>query len=126
MSYCVFDLWSFVCLFVFIFLINFYVYQVIAIKDVVPPPSFQSFSDVYIATELMDTDLHNVLRSNQDLSEEHCQVIIIYTTLISFPSLCFVLIQFSNFVMVLCFSISCIRYFEDWNIYTQQKLFTEI
>ncbi|XP_039144249.1 mitogen-activated protein kinase 5-like [Dioscorea cayenensis subsp. rotundata] len=47
--------------------------NVIAIKDVVPPPSFQSFSDVYIATELMDTDLHNVLRSNQDLSEEHCQ-----------------------------------------------------
>ena len=79
-------------IFLFLFLINFYVYQVITIKDVVPPPSFQSFSDVYIATELMDTDLHNVLRSNQELSDEHCQVIIIYSTLKSSPSLCFVTI----------------------------------
>ncbi|KAJ0987694.1 hypothetical protein J5N97_006050 [Dioscorea zingiberensis] len=47
--------------------------NVIAIKDVVPPPIFQSFNDVYIAFELMDTDLHHIIRSNQDLSEDHCQ-----------------------------------------------------
>lgn len=48
--------------------------QIIAIRDVVPPPLRRNFSDVYIATELMDTDLHQIIRSNQSLSEEHCQV----------------------------------------------------
>ncbi|XP_075490001.1 mitogen-activated protein kinase 1-like [Primulina tabacum] len=47
--------------------------NVIAIRDVVPPPLRSEFSDVYIATELMDTDLHQIIRSNQSLSEEHCQ-----------------------------------------------------
>ncbi|MFS7964833.1 putative mitogen-activated protein kinase CMGC-MAPK family [Helianthus anomalus] len=47
--------------------------NVIAIRDVVPPPVRREFSDVYIATELMDTDLHQIIRSNQTLSEEHCQ-----------------------------------------------------
>lgn len=48
--------------------------QVIAIRDVIPPPLRREFSDVYIAMELMDTDLHQIIRSNQGLSEEHCQV----------------------------------------------------
>ncbi|CAN6559723.1 unnamed protein product [Malus baccata var. baccata] len=47
--------------------------NVIAIKDVIPPPLRREFSDVYIAMELMDTDLHQIIRSNQGLSEEHCQ-----------------------------------------------------
>ncbi|XP_052171083.1 mitogen-activated protein kinase 3 [Diospyros lotus] len=47
--------------------------NVIGLKDVVPPPLRREFSDVYIATELMDTDLHQIIRSNQGLSEEHCQ-----------------------------------------------------
>nr|AHY02158.1 mitogen-activated protein kinase 3 [Betula platyphylla]UOI39545.1 Mitogen-activated protein kinase [Betula platyphylla]UVJ47672.1 mitogen-activated protein kinase [Betula platyphylla] len=47
--------------------------NVVAIRDVVPPPLRREFTDVYIATELMDTDLHQIIRSNQGLSEEHCQ-----------------------------------------------------
>eukprot|EP00262_Sarcandra_glabra_P004487 TRINITY_DN15569_c0_g1_i1.p1 TRINITY_DN15569_c0_g1~~TRINITY_DN15569_c0_g1_i1.p1 ORF type:complete len:424 (-),score=44.97 TRINITY_DN15569_c0_g1_i1:431-1564(-) len=47
--------------------------NVIAIRDVIPPPNREAFNDVYIATELMDTDLHQIIRSNQDLSEEHSQ-----------------------------------------------------
>ncbi|OVA09930.1 Protein kinase domain [Macleaya cordata] len=47
--------------------------NVIGIRDVIPPPIRREFSDVYIATELMDTDLHQIIRSNQELSEEHCQ-----------------------------------------------------
>ncbi|KAL1203254.1 Mitogen-activated protein kinase 3 [Cardamine amara subsp. amara] len=47
--------------------------NIIGIRDVVPPPLRRQFSDVYIATELMDTDLHQIIRSNQSLSEEHCQ-----------------------------------------------------
>ncbi|OWM68862.1 mitogen-activated protein kinase 3 [Punica granatum] len=44
-----------------------------AIRDVIPPPLRREFTDVYIAIELMDTDLHQIIRSNQNLSEEHCQ-----------------------------------------------------
>ncbi|XP_021889758.1 mitogen-activated protein kinase 3 [Carica papaya] len=47
--------------------------NVVGIRDVIPPPLRREFTDVYIATELMDTDLHNIIRSNQGLSEEHCQ-----------------------------------------------------
>ncbi|CAL5348111.1 unnamed protein product [Camellia sinensis] len=47
--------------------------QVVAIRDIIPPPQRESFNDVYIAYELMDTDLHQIIRSNQALSEEHCQ-----------------------------------------------------
>lgn len=50
--------------------------QVLAIKDIIPPPLRREFSDVYITTELMDTDLHQIIRSNQNLSEEHCQVFV--------------------------------------------------
>lgn len=47
--------------------------NVVAIRDIIPPPQRESFNDVYIAYELMDTDLHQIIRSNQALSEEHCQ-----------------------------------------------------
>ncbi|KAJ0793396.1 putative mitogen-activated protein kinase NTF4 CMGC-MAPK family [Helianthus annuus] len=47
---------------------------VVAIRDIIPPPERNAFNDVYIAYELMDTDLHQIIRSNQSLSEEHCQV----------------------------------------------------
>jgi len=29
---------------------------------------------VYIVYELMDTDLHQIIRSNQPLTDDHCQV----------------------------------------------------
>lgn len=48
--------------------------QVIAIKDIVRPPQRENFNDVYIITELMDTDLHQIIRSNQQLTDDHCQV----------------------------------------------------
>ncbi|KAL5581168.1 hypothetical protein UlMin_013610 [Ulmus minor] len=47
--------------------------NVVALKDVIPPAIRREFTDVYTATELMDTDLHQIIRSNQSLSEEHCQ-----------------------------------------------------
>ncbi|KAF1873009.1 hypothetical protein Lal_00016127 [Lupinus albus] len=47
--------------------------NVVSIRDIVPPPQREMFNDVYIAYELMDTDLHQIIRSNQALSEEHCQ-----------------------------------------------------
>ena len=46
---------------------------VVAIRDIIPPPRRDAFDDVHIAYDLMDTDLHQIIHSNQGLSEEHCQ-----------------------------------------------------
>eukprot|EP00268_Persea_americana_P031361 TRINITY_DN304_c1_g1_i2.p1 TRINITY_DN304_c1_g1~~TRINITY_DN304_c1_g1_i2.p1 ORF type:complete len:414 (+),score=69.44 TRINITY_DN304_c1_g1_i2:120-1244(+) len=47
--------------------------NVIAIKDIIRPPQRENFNDVYIVYELMDTDLHQIIRSNQPLTDDHCQ-----------------------------------------------------
>ena len=48
--------------------------QIIAIKDIIRPPKKDAFNDVYIVYELMDTDLHQIIHSNQSLTDDHCQV----------------------------------------------------
>lgn len=48
--------------------------QVIAIKDIIRPPLKENFNDVYIVYELMDTDLQQIIRSNQPLADDHCRV----------------------------------------------------
>ena len=48
--------------------------QIIAIRDIIQPPDRDEFNDVYIVYELMDTDLHQIIKSNQPLTEDHCQV----------------------------------------------------
>ncbi|XP_073139550.1 mitogen-activated protein kinase homolog NTF6 isoform X1 [Henckelia pumila] len=47
--------------------------NIIKIKDIIRPPDKQEFNDVYIAYELMDTDLHQIICSSQELTEDHCQ-----------------------------------------------------
>lgn len=47
--------------------------NVVKIKDIIRPPERESFIDVYIAYELMDTDLHQIIRSSQALTDDHCQ-----------------------------------------------------
>ncbi|KAK4408892.1 Mitogen-activated protein kinaseNTF6, partial [Sesamum angolense] len=47
--------------------------NVIKIKDIIRPPDKENFNDVYIAYELMDTDLHQIICSSQELTEDHCQ-----------------------------------------------------
>ncbi|XP_065858343.1 mitogen-activated protein kinase homolog MMK2-like isoform X2 [Euphorbia lathyris] len=47
--------------------------NVIAIKDIIRPPKKEAFNDVYIVYELMDTDLHHIIRSAQPLTDDHCQ-----------------------------------------------------
>ena len=44
-------------------------------KDVVKPNSFDDFTDVYYVFEFMDTNLSQVIKSNQILTEEHVQFI---------------------------------------------------
>merc|ERR1711934_1002001 len=50
--------------------------NIVKIKDILPPPSLENFKDMYILYELMDTDLHQIIRSSQPLSDEHCQYFI--------------------------------------------------
>lgn len=45
-------------------------------KDIIEPPEKERFEDVYIVYELMDTDLHQIIRSTQTLTDDHCQVMI--------------------------------------------------
>ncbi|PRQ17603.1 putative mitogen-activated protein kinase CMGC-MAPK family [Rosa chinensis] len=47
--------------------------NVIGLKDIVRPPKKDNFNDVYIVYELMDTDLHQIIRSDQQLTDDHCQ-----------------------------------------------------
>ncbi|PSR90004.1 Mitogen-activated protein kinase [Actinidia chinensis var. chinensis] len=47
--------------------------NIVKIKDIIQPPERENFSDVYIAYELMDTDLHQIIRSSQALTDDHCQ-----------------------------------------------------
>jgi mitogen-activated protein kinase 1/3 len=39
--------------------------------DLAPPPSRKQFDDMYIITELMETDLHQVIYSMQPMSDDH-------------------------------------------------------
>ncbi|KAG2452491.1 hypothetical protein HYH02_002730 [Chlamydomonas schloesseri] len=50
--------------------------NIIQVKDVLKPPSRDNFNDVYIIYELMDTDLHQIIRSSQTLTNEHFQYFI--------------------------------------------------
>ncbi|CAN1814016.1 Mitogen-activated protein kinase 7 [Linum perenne] len=47
--------------------------NVIALKDVMVPAHRLSFRDVYLVYELMDTDLNQIIRSSQALSDDHCR-----------------------------------------------------
>lgn len=49
--------------------------NIISILDILHPPSFDQFREVYLVQELMETDLHRVIRTQQ-LSDDHCQYFI--------------------------------------------------
>ncbi|KHN46703.1 Mitogen-activated protein kinase like MMK2 [Glycine soja] len=48
--------------------------NIMSIKDIIRPPQKENFNDVYLVSELMDTDLHQIIRSNQQLTDDHCRV----------------------------------------------------
>ncbi|KAL8191664.1 hypothetical protein R6Q57_028395 [Mikania cordata] len=47
--------------------------NIVKIKDIIRPPNKTKFNDVYIVYELLDTDLHQIIRSSQVLTDDHCQ-----------------------------------------------------
>jgi len=46
--------------------------------DIIQPSSYDSFNEVYLVQELLETDLHRVIRT-QDLSDDHCQYFLYQT-----------------------------------------------
>ncbi|WOO78483.1 Mitogen-activated protein kinase CPK1 [Vanrija pseudolonga] len=52
--------------------------NIIAILDIIAPPSYDQFHEVYLVQELMETDLHRVIRT-QELSDDHCQYFLYQT-----------------------------------------------
>ncbi|KAF8306052.1 Pkinase-domain-containing protein [Clavulina sp. PMI_390] len=49
--------------------------NIISVLDIIKPSSLESFKEVYVVQELMETDMHRVLRT-QDLSDDHAQYFI--------------------------------------------------
>jgi mitogen-activated protein kinase 1/3 len=49
--------------------------NIISILDMLQPTSLEEFKEVYLVQELMETDLHRVIRT-QTLSDDHCQYFI--------------------------------------------------
>lgn len=47
--------------------------NIVRLADVMRPLQPTSYKDVYLVYELMDTDLHQIIRSPQALSDDHCQ-----------------------------------------------------
>jgi len=52
--------------------------NIISILDIVKPTSLESFKEVYLIQELMETDMHRVIRT-QDLSDDHAQYFVYQT-----------------------------------------------
>ncbi|WVQ79498.1 mitogen-activated protein kinase CPK1 [Cryptococcus sp. DSM 104549] len=52
--------------------------NIIAILDIIAPPAYEKFNEVYLVQELMETDLHRVIRT-QELSDDHCQYFLYQT-----------------------------------------------
>ncbi|XP_070573103.1 mitogen-activated protein kinase 7-like [Ptychodera flava] len=48
--------------------------NVIAIKDILTPTEdLEKFRDVYVVLDLMESDLHQIIHSQQPLTDEHCR-----------------------------------------------------
>ncbi|KAJ7634885.1 mitogen-activated protein kinase [Roridomyces roridus] len=52
--------------------------NIISIIDIIKPPTIEAFKEVYLIQELMETDMHRVIRT-QDLSDDHAQYFIYQT-----------------------------------------------
>ncbi|XP_017602858.1 mitogen-activated protein kinase 19-like [Gossypium arboreum] len=47
--------------------------DIVEIKHIMLPPSKREFNDIFVVFELMESDLHEVIKANDDLTREHHQ-----------------------------------------------------
>ncbi|TFY77453.1 hypothetical protein EWM64_g6560 [Hericium alpestre] len=59
--------------------------NIISILSIIKPPSLEDFKEIYFVQELMQTDLHRVIRT-QTLTDDHCQYFV-YQTLRALKSI---------------------------------------
>ncbi len=52
---------------------HFHHENIISISHLIRPRTLSDFEDVYLVSELMDTDLHQIIGSPQSLFDDHCQ-----------------------------------------------------
>ena len=45
--------------------------NVLSIQNIIKPDNFDVFKDIYVLTELMETDLAQIIKSSQPLSDDH-------------------------------------------------------
>ena len=45
--------------------------NVLSIKRILKPENRKEFNEIYVVTELMETDLSQIIKSNQPLSNDH-------------------------------------------------------
>ncbi|KIY48786.1 Pkinase-domain-containing protein [Fistulina hepatica ATCC 64428] len=57
---------------------HFHHENIIQILDILRPSCIEEFNEVYLVQELMETDLHRVIRT-QELSDDHCQYFVYQT-----------------------------------------------
>ena len=50
--------------------------NIVSLIDIQKPPGRTGFEDIYIITDLMETDLHRVIYSRQELTDDHIQYFI--------------------------------------------------
>jgi len=51
--------------------------NVIALKDAMIPDQRTSFKDIYLVYELMDKDLHRIIKSSKPLTNDHCKLYLV-------------------------------------------------
>jgi len=59
--------------------------NIVSILDIIKPPTIDAFTEIYFIQELMQTDLHRVIRT-QHLTDDHCQYFV-YQTLRALKSI---------------------------------------
>lgn len=99
--------------------------DIVEIKHILLPPSRREFRDIYVVFELMESDLHQVIKANDDLTPEHYQFFLyqllrglkyIHTGLECYHFICFWSIMFC-----------CIYVSSDFELPLLQRMcFTEI
>ncbi|PWA84400.1 Mitogen-activated protein (MAP) kinase, conserved site-containing protein [Artemisia annua] len=47
--------------------------DIVEIQHILLPPSRREFNDIYVVFELMESDLHQVIKANDNLTPEHCR-----------------------------------------------------
>ena len=58
--------------------------QLVNLEDLERPESFDNFEDIYMVSELMETDLHRIIYSRQELSDDHIQYFIYQVRVVLF------------------------------------------